>query len=93
VARAVVGTGRALASASFVSTEAEAVSCGAVTDSFARALSVLMELVRSIRAVHPSNVIRADAVRTVARIVRETHAPIALNKKVNNKQRYIASKR
>jgi len=78
VARAVIGAGGSLTSLAIISIEASALTSGAIADSSASALEVLVESSLSVGGVDPRDLERADALRAVTRVIRQAHSPVVV---------------
>jgi hypothetical protein len=76
VAGAVIGAGSSLAALAFISIEASALARGSVANAAASALKVLVEPALGVGGINPGDLERADALRAIARVVRQAHAPV-----------------
>jgi hypothetical protein len=74
--RAQVRAGGSVASFTFVALEALAKTSATVADAAASALSITVELARLVGGVHPCKFKRANAVRAIPRLHRDTYAPV-----------------
>jgi hypothetical protein len=67
------GTGTAL---TLIAIEALALTSSTITDASSSALHVLVELSLLIRGIYPSQLVRADTLRTISRVVSLANAPV-----------------
>jgi len=76
VTGAVVGAGSALAALALIAIEALALTSVTAANTSARALKVLVEVAVDIGSINPGNLVRADSLRAIGTVVRQTNTPV-----------------
>jgi hypothetical protein len=75
VARAAVGATRPPAALALEPGEALALACSSIADTCTRTLGVFVVFAVRVGSIHPGNLVRANAIRTITRVVRQTYTP------------------
>jgi len=78
VTRAVIGAGSSGAGTTLVAREALALTRVTVANTTVGALGILVARAKLVGGINPSDVERADTIRTIARKMRQTQTPVVV---------------